>query len=325
MKGSFIRIAGSALLFLVLLPAGSYAESSQSASEQPPIAQPLVREGDFAIQLVTALSLGAAVGEAEAESVLGNAGIAPRNGWIADYPVTPDIIGELSLSISTAAESGTLKMGKSEALQAFQNVTTGIDLSVRAGMSGQTVQKAPGASVAPNAGVINNYYYDQGPPAVTYYTPPQEYIYLYAWVPYPFWWWDFWFPGYYILSDFHRVVYVRDRHDHDRFDRDRRDRVKVISNHFVDHRANKVVRIDPVMRYNGRTSAGIGAPRDARRYISPGARGRDETIFRGAHEQRDRTDGRRIAPPPSRGDRDDRQPRGGGGGDKNQPQERRER
>ena len=50
--------------------------------------------------------------------------------------------------------------------------------------------------------VISNYYGSEGPPVITYYAPPPDYSYLYSWVPYPFWWWGWWFPGYYMLSSF---------------------------------------------------------------------------------------------------------------------------
>jgi len=290
-------MAPLALSVFVSMPAGIHAQSGQAAGEQAPIAQPLVREGDLAVKLADALKLGTATSEAEAESLLGNAGITPRNGWIADYPVTPDIIGELTQSISVAAEFNNLKMGKGEALLALQNVTAGANLAVRGGTPGQTAQQGPGNIAAPDNTVINNYYYDQGPPAVTYYPPPPDYFYLYTWVPYPFWGWNIWFPGFYILSDFHRVVHVHGR-------------VEVISNHFVDHRTNRIVRIDPVRRYNGRTFAGIGAPHDDKRFISPGRRGGAETIFRGSHE-RAMTEGRKMPPSHSRGSKEGHHSQGG--------------
>jgi len=297
MKRWFI-IAPVAWCVLVLMPAGIHAQSEQViGGEQAPIAQPLVREGDLAVKLVDALKLGTATSEAEAESLLGNAGITPRNGWIADYPVTPDVIGELTQSISVAADSKSLKMGKGEALRAFQDVMAGINLAVRGGAPGQNAQNGPSNITAPDNNMINDYYDDQGPPAVTYYAPPPDYAYLYIWVPYPFWGWNFWFPGFYILGDFHRIVHVHNR-------------VEVISNHFVDHRRNTVVRIDPLRRFNGRTFAGIGAPHDARRFISPGVRGGNKTIFRGSRE-RALTEGRRTSPPPSRGTRKGHQPAGG--------------
>ena len=297
MKRLFI-IASVAWCVLVLMPVGIHAQSEQViGGEQAPIAQPLVREGDLAVKLVDALKLGTAASEAEAESLLGNAGVTPRNGWIADYPVTPDVIGELTQSISVAAESKSLKMGKGEALQAFQDVMADINLAIKGGTPGQTAQNGPSNITAPDNAVINNYYYEQGPPAVTYYAPPPDYTYLYTWVPYPFWGWNFWFPGFYILGDFHRVVHVHNR-------------VEVISNHFVDHRTNRIVRVDPLRRFNGRTFAGIGAPHDARRFISPGVRGGNITIFRGSRE-RAMTGGRKTSPPPSRGARKGQQPAGG--------------
>jgi hypothetical protein len=291
MKRFFIT-ASVALCVLVLMPAGIPAQSGQVAGEQPPVAQPLIREGDLAVKLADALKLGTAASEAEAENMLGNAGITPRNGWIADYPVTPDVLGELTQSISDAAESKSVKMGKTEALQAFQDVTAKMHLVVRSGTPGQTAQKGPRDVTAPNDTVINNYYYDQGPPVVTYYSPPPDYIYLYTWVPYPFWGWNFWFPGFFILGDFHRVVHVHDR-------------VEVVSNHFVDHRTNRIIRIDPLSRFNGRTFAGIGAPHDAKRFISPGVREGNGTILRGSRE-RAMTRGKRTSRPSSHGGREGR-------------------
>ena len=292
----WLTIVSATLYVLFLMPADIHAQGGETAGEQPPIAQPLIREGDLAVKLADALKLGTATGEAEAESLLGNTGIAPRNGWIADYPVTPDVIGELTQSISIAAESKNLKMGKDEALQAFRDVTSGINLAVRGSIPEQAPPEAQGNVTAPDSSLINNYYYDQGPPAVTYYPPPPDYGYLYTWVPYPFWWWNTWFSGFYVLADFHKVVHVHDR-------------VEVISNHFVDHRTNRVVRIDPLRRFNGRTFGGIGAPHDKNRFISPGVRGGAKTIFRGSRERA--MTGRRTSVSPSRGGKEDRQPSGG--------------
>jgi hypothetical protein len=176
-------------------------------SGAPPVAQPLIREGDFAVKLVDTLNIGTAKNEAEAETMLSSSGIAPKNGWIADYPVTPDIIGELQSTISDAADSKKLPMGKDEALKVFQDLTAEFGLAVVPGSSGRYAENQP----QPNSTVINNYYYDEGPPVVTYYPPPWDYYYLYAWVPYPFWWGGFFFPGFYSLHDFHRVVVVGHR------------------------------------------------------------------------------------------------------------------
>jgi hypothetical protein len=229
------------IVSLLLLPLAAYTEpvtavtvtsSEEGRSAPPPISQPLVREGDFAINLVSALNLGTATGGADAENILASAGIAPKNGWISDYPVTPVVIGQLQQSIETAASAGTLPMGSSRAISAFQTLVAD---------EGLPIQVAPGASPAEgtknygeysNPSVINNYYYNEGPPVVTYYAPPPAYAYLYAWVPFPFWWAGFWFPGYYCLHDFDVAVFV---HHHRR----------VLTNHFYNPATRRFVRINP--------------------------------------------------------------------------------
>lgn len=123
----FIFIIGG----LLLISGVAIAQSVQTTDEKPPIAQPLVREGDFAVKLADALKLGTVTSESEAEGILGSAGISPKNGWIADYPVTPDIIGELQTAVSEAASAGKLAMGKDEALKAVQDVNTGFNLSIK--------------------------------------------------------------------------------------------------------------------------------------------------------------------------------------------------
>jgi len=235
-----IAVVGGLLLTPILV----YGESGQTTAGKAPISQPLVREGTLAGKLVEALKLGTASNEAEAESMLAGVGVAPRNGWIADYPVTPDIVGELQSAVSDAADAQRLTMGKDEALRALQDVLVVYGLSV----SPPAVAQGEGSalSYSPDPTVINNYYYDYGPPVVTYYAPPPYYSYLYTWVPYPFWWWDFWFPGFFVLTDFHRIVFV-DGH------------VRFCSNHFFDPVSHHVARIDPVSRFHGRTLTGIGA------------------------------------------------------------------
>ena len=109
-----------ATVFLVLIPFMVNAQSGQNKPGPPPIEQSLVREGSFAMKLVEALKMGQAKSEAEAESILASVGIAPRNGWIADYPLTPDIIGELRNAIGVVLDSGKLAMNKDEAMMAVQ-------------------------------------------------------------------------------------------------------------------------------------------------------------------------------------------------------------
>jgi hypothetical protein len=88
-------------MIFLLMPAMVYAQSEQPASNAPPpVSQQLVAEGDFALKLVTALNLGTPNNEAQAEDILTSVGIAPKNGWIADYPMTPIIIGELQNAVA---------------------------------------------------------------------------------------------------------------------------------------------------------------------------------------------------------------------------------
>ncbi len=208
------------------------AQSVQSA-QPPPISQTLIREGAFAINLAESLKLGRTSNEAEAESLLASVGISPKNGWIADYPVTPDIIGELKCSIVTAVDSGRLAMTRDAAIKALQDldVQQGLPVSVSTESQGTEGEPVQNYGEYSNPEVINNYYYKQGPPVVTYYSPPPDYGYLYSWVSYPFWCSGFWFPGYYILSDFHRFIDVRGRRE-------------TISNHVLDPKTGRVFSVD---------------------------------------------------------------------------------
>jgi len=240
---------------LLLMSGLAIAQSEPTTDEKPPIAQPLVREGEFAVKLTAALKLGTTTDETEAESLLGSVGIVPRNGWIADYPVTPDIIGELQTSIAEAATAGKLAMGKDEALKAAEEVTSGSGLSITTDASVQRGSTAAGAN-PPETHVINNYYYDEGPPVVTYYSPPPDYAYMYTWVHYPFWWWNYWYPGYFVLVDFHVRAHRHGGHE------------VFISNHYRDTRTGGITRIDPANRARG----GTLPAREGTRVTSPSAR-----------------------------------------------------
>lgn len=238
MKGSLVILT---ILALVLIPAMLFAAAN------PPIEQPLVREGTLAVKLVSVLRLGTTSDEATAESLLTSSGIAPQNGWMADYPVTPDIATEVRESISKAAES--LAIDQVTALKEFDSTIKGYGLAIRAATSG-TAETDQAASY-PDSTVVNNYY-DEGPPVVTYYAPPADYTYLYSWVPYPFWWWDVWFPGFFVLADFDIVIdhhhHHHHHHHHGEFGH--------FSNHFRDSARGTFARIDPAHRADGGISAG---------------------------------------------------------------------
>jgi len=269
MKISFVRASMVLLSVLFMMRGVSLAQDAQTEGTAPPIEQPLVREGDLAVSLAESLALGATENETEAQGLLNAAGIAPKNGWISDYPVTPDVIGELQASVADAADSGTLDMGKDEALLNLQDVLEAYGLAVRAGgADGARDASGPPAD-------LETYYGTVGPPVVTYYAPPPAYAYLYTWVPYPFWWWNVWYPGYFVMVDFNirfqfyeRVrFYPRHRpHSHHfvvvkrrpmgRSHLDYRARPPLkdhrpgegVSNYLRDRKTGKVRRIDPAKR-----------------------------------------------------------------------------
>lgn len=242
------------------------APSGETATQPPPIAQTLVREGDFAIKLTKALKIGQAKNEAEAESTLASAGVTPQNGWIADYPVTPDIVGELENAIGVAADSGKLGMKKDEALKAFRTAAVELQLPIIAEIpNGYAESSSPTTSQYAEPSAIDDYYDTEGPPVVTYYPPPPDYYYMYAWVPSPFWCSGFFFPGFFILHDFHRVIH---RHGH----------AGIISNHIRDHRTGRFSAIDPVRRASGTISGSRGTS-TVRGFNSSEARNGARAIF----------------------------------------------
>ncbi len=283
----FLKFPFLAVMLLLWLPSVLQAQTAGP----PSVGAPLVREGDFAIQLSQAFGLGKTADEAEAESWLGTAGISPRNGWIADYPVTPDILGEVQISVDKAADTKKISMGRDDARKQFIAVCTQFGLSVTPYNGTITyLEQPPSCENYPNPVIINKYYSSEGPPVVTYYCPPPDYYYLYAWVPYPFWWTGFWFPGFFILHDFHRHIFVHGS-------------VLFVSNHFNDIRVHRVFRVDPVSRFSGKTFAGIGAPRTGQ-FISTGVPRSDRVIFNAPRG--------RMTSPPAHGSMTGRPPSSGG-------------
>lgn len=233
------------------------AYSDHVSDADPPIAQILVREGDFAMELARELRLGAPRTEIEAESFLSAVGIAPYNGWMADYPVTPLVLGALETSIVTAVASGKLSMSRSDALGALSRVCSSVGLPIRTAEDSPAETPAdPDQYVGEDA--VSSYYYDEGPPVISYYAPPWDYYYLYDWIPYPFWYSGLFFPGFFILGDFDLVVhhhhYHRPHHHHRFRDRDR-NHYKRVTNHRFD-RDGRLFRVDP-RSVNRRTIATV--------------------------------------------------------------------
>jgi hypothetical protein len=225
--------------------AADYGSQTSQTQQVPPVAQPLVREGDFAIKLAAELDLGNPTDEAIAEKMLTEAGVVPSNGWLSDYPVTPEIVGQLQSSIAKAASEGKLPMTADEATRGLYSLTRQMSLPTPAGSENEL---SPGSSQPPavqsNPTVINNYYSEEGPPIVTYYPPPYYYAYLYNWVPYPVFWFGFWFPGFYICHSFTTVVVTRVGD----FDHGHGGRHGIVSNRVIDPITRRVARVDPITR-----------------------------------------------------------------------------
>ena len=173
---------------LVVVPMGVYGieETSgppptpltdQMSANTPPVEQPLVPEGVFAVQLVEALKMGRGQDEAQAESLLSGIGIGPKNGWIAGYPVTPPVIGEIERGVAGAADGGKIGIGKEQALKAVGDLKAKLGLSVTtAGVVPQSAPQAvPGGQPANT--VIYKYVDKQGVIHYTdrYETIPKEY------------------------------------------------------------------------------------------------------------------------------------------------------
>jgi hypothetical protein len=234
---------------LLLMPAAGFAaEYGAKTKDKPPVSQPLVREGDYATKLVATLNMGKVTDETKAEDILAGAGIAPKSGWISNFPVTPEIVTQVHNSVLVAAEGGKIPLGKKEAdksLTALNN-ELGLGITVAAGKSLEGAQAAPEYS---EPAVINNYYYDEGPPVITYYAPPPDYWYLYSWDPWPFWWGGVFFPGFFVLVDFDRPCIVRNGVvvvNNGGTVIVNGGRTAIVSNHVVDPITKASVRIDPV-------------------------------------------------------------------------------
>lgn len=245
-----ILLAASLLLYPFAAFAADYGSQPSQTQQVPPVAQPLVREGDFAIKLAAELDLGNPADEAIAEDMLTKAGIVPANGWLSDYPVTPEIIGQLQSSIAKAAAEGRLPMNADEATRGLYSLTAQMNLPTPAGPSASAPEGQQPSTVQSNPTVINNYYNDQGPPIITYYPPPYYDAYLYDWVPFPVFWFGFWFSGFFICHSFTTVVVTRFG------DFDDRGRRGIVTNRIIDPVTRRVAIVDPVTR----TSTGVVRP-----------------------------------------------------------------
>ena len=195
---------------LVLAQRTAALNAKSLPSGPPPIEQPLVREGEFAAELASAFNLTSLHDEAAGESYLASVNIMPRNGWISDYPVTPDIIAEVRDSAARSASAGNLQISEVDAVGVVDNVSIAMNLPVKVNYGSNSEYQSRTTPPPPETyqylepSVVEDYYDDNKPPIVTYYPPPHGYGYLYDWVPWPFWWGGYGFEGFFILVDFDR-------------------------------------------------------------------------------------------------------------------------
>jgi|GEM_PF-3378443 len=204
------RLLGVLLAAVMLLfPYVAYAEYETQARQASPIHPTLVHEGEFAIPLVEALEMGVVESEEEAVHRLIDADIEPTNGWIADYPMTPQIVGELATAIAAAAESNKMEMSREAALEAFNILVLEFGLSIPGDLGPEYADGSPVIdSPKCEYEAIKHYYDEYGPPVLTYCRPPYRYDSMYRWVPYDSWWYGYRYPGYYFLHSFHYTIRI---------------------------------------------------------------------------------------------------------------------
>jgi hypothetical protein len=112
------------------IPTPSAAQTGINPSS---VEQTLVPESVFAIQLAEALKLGPVSDVAKAEDLLSGLGIEPKNGWIAEYPVTPKVLGDIEKGIAIASDQGKIAITKDQALKLFSEVKARFGFDVKPG------------------------------------------------------------------------------------------------------------------------------------------------------------------------------------------------
>ena len=145
-KGHFIRILSGLLVALCMLSTAAHGQGEEddaappptpstipADTNSPPVAHTLVPEGVLAMQLTEALKLGPVTDEAKAEELLSSLGIEPKNGWLAEYPVTPDVLGDVEEGISKASEQRKIKLTKDQVLKLVGDVKAKLGFDVNPG------------------------------------------------------------------------------------------------------------------------------------------------------------------------------------------------
>ena len=211
-----IMAAGLLLTFVAL----EVRAEGEPTTELSPLTPPVVREGDFAVKLGEMVGLGQVTDEVDAESLLTEIGLSPRKGWIADYPVTPVVLGELRAAMIDSSESGRLTITETDALENFDRLALELGLAIDQG-SEQEYAEQPIGGPSPQQPAYGespeteNYYMAEGPPVMTYYPPPLPYYSYYDWVPCPFYFSGRHFSGFFIQHNPHMVQKLERHGMHD--------------------------------------------------------------------------------------------------------------
>jgi hypothetical protein len=140
----------------------SYSQQGQDRPEARSGEQSLVREGYFAMELAKVLKIEEVSSEAEAESRLASLGIAPRNGWIADYPLTPRIAEELRTAVGEASDSGKIAMKREESVRVFDDLITSLE------SQNARLEPPPDRAPYPEPYSYPRFYFYPGPPPYPY-------------------------------------------------------------------------------------------------------------------------------------------------------------
>lgn len=245
----FSIIAMAVVLHVLAFEVRSEQVSGETDGVLSALAPPLVREGDFAVNLAEAFGFGEIPDEDDAGQLLAEFGLSPRNGWMADYPMTPVVLAELREAVIASSESGRLSMTELEALETFDRLALDLGLSVdeNAELEPPADGPLPGEAPYAESPEIYDYYTTEGPPVMTYYPPPSYYSSYYDWVPYPFSFSRGYYSGFFILHDFHRT-HKFDRHfdrKHKQFGFHNGFKRKFISNHHWNMHSGRTETIRP--------------------------------------------------------------------------------
>lgn len=251
-------------LLIIALIAGTLLFPTMAAAQNEPLAYAeeqtmapsVVRQGDFALRLVTAFNLPASEDEEAAARALTALGILPPGGWVADQPMTPRIVAELRDAVVAAVAAGRLIMDLDAAMRAFTELVAEFGLPLPADQApGYASGGAPVSTYAPycNGTAFDYYYGSFGAPIYTYCRPPPAYFYLYSWVPYSFYWHRQVFAGFFILKHVDGIPRARHGDHRDRF-KDGHDGKK----RDPDHKFYRAIRSGPTVPPKVNVTPGIG-------------------------------------------------------------------